>query len=334
MICKQESYTTRWVYSVVWVQVLLLVLSSTALTTAQSINPFFDATQDPGRLSIRYFNLELFENGLSEKSGDAILVTSPDGATMLIDAGITACGAHLDEYLNRLGITKINYAVATHPHIDHIGGYLTILNTKTVEQLFMVQIPHSTSTYQNFMSLIRRRSIPYKYLQAGDSFQLGAHVQVSILHPVLKPNPEVWAKSLTVGEQNSYSMVLRIEYGNNVFLFCGDIYQNAEQEIVERYGSELLRADFMHAPHHGDAASSSLEFIQAVDPDVVVVSHHVFSPLSVYRRYRENGTLVFHTAIDGHILLTSDGNTLNVITEREERIGMASPFLSDWNIFR
>ena|GEM_PF-6363852 len=192
----------------------------------------------------------------------------------------------------------------------------------------MVQIPHSTSTYRNFMSLIKRRSIPYKYLQAGDSFQLGAHMQVSILHPALEPNPEVWARNLTVGEQNSYSMVLRIEYGNSVFLFCGDIYQNAEQEIVERYGSELLRANFM------PATSSSLEFIQAVDPDVVVVSHHVFSPLSVYRRYRENGTLVFHTAIDGHILLTSDGSTVNVITEREERIGMASPFLSDWNIFR
>ncbi|TNJ63515.1 MBL fold metallo-hydrolase [Paenibacillus hemerocallicola] len=85
-----------------------------------------------GLLTVRYLDLQH-----AEASGDSIVVQSPDGKTMLIDAGTPAVGPQVVTYLDRLGIDKIDIAVNTHPHPDHIGGFESVFRAKTVDLFYL-----------------------------------------------------------------------------------------------------------------------------------------------------------------------------------------------------
>ena len=84
----------------------------------------FSLDNDTGLLTVRFFYLEG-----DDRTGDAILIRSPGGKTMLIDAGTVEAAPQLNGYLQRLGIREIDYGVVTHPHHDHIGGYDLLLRT-------------------------------------------------------------------------------------------------------------------------------------------------------------------------------------------------------------
>ncbi|WP_088103272.1 ComEC/Rec2 family competence protein [Halalkalibacter urbisdiaboli] len=270
-------------------------------------NTFFDTQHDSGVLSIRYFYLEA-----DEKSGDAILIKSPEGKTMMIDTGMVATGQQLKESLDRLNINRIDLAIATHPHHDHIGGYETLLKEKEVSVLMMPNLTHSTNTYKNFINVIGEEQINVRYLHAGDQFYLGDDITVEVLNPGVE---ELGPKTdRTTAEINNLALVLKVTYKERSFLFTSDIYKKQEKKLIKLYGKRL-KADFLHAPHHGDKTSSTNKFIATVQPEYTVISSNILQSKRIVERYKRNGSQVFSTSWNRHLLIQSNGVDIEVYPE-------------------
>ncbi|WP_209121606.1 ComEC/Rec2 family competence protein [Alkalihalobacillus sp. BA299] len=303
------------VYSIV----LLFALTIILLTSCQSNQTVLEETNFAdapieGQLSVRFFNLEG-----EDKTGDAFLVTSPDGMTMLIDSGHKKNGAELAKKLEDYQVSDIDIAVATHMHIDHIGGYLTLIDHTKINRFVMPNVPHSTNTYQTFMKKIEDHDIPVDYTKENDQFSLGEDISIEVLNP-----PETELETLTHEQMNTpaylnnRSLVLKLTYKNHQFLFTGDLYKEQEALLVEKYGDKL-NAHVVQAPHHGDNTSSSPSFVKAIQPDYTVISSNILQNKGIYDRYRNHDSEVFVTGVDGEILIVSNGEEIHTFTEKERK---------------
>jgi competence protein ComEC len=107
-----------------------------------------------------------------------------------------------------------------------------------------------------------------------------------------------------------------MRYKENSFLFTGDIYKERESELVEKWGDKL-KADVLHAPHHGSPTSSSPKFANAVLPQHVVLSSNLFVSLETLKSYAATKAKAYSTKQNGSILLVSDGMGWTVVTEKD-----------------
>lgn len=276
------------------------------------MNEIFDTEKQNDLLTIRYFHLTGDIEGVM---GDSIYIQTPEGHSMLIDAGTPDAGPQVVRYLNLLGVQSIDVVINTHPHIDHIGGFSSVLPEIEVKKLYMEDLPYPASeAYMNAMNALENERVPYEILQEGSVFWLGEDVSIEVLNPEKEVLPDA-VKTFKASEINQFSIVFKMKYKNQSFLFPADIYIDREEELVDRK-KQQLKADFLHAPHHGWNTSSSPKFIAAVSPQVVVFSNDKVGHLEVKERYEEIGAEVYSTGIHGNILITSDGSKLKVITEK------------------
>jgi competence protein ComEC len=276
----------------------------------------FDSKKYAGKFTVRFFHVD----EKTSDSWDSMLIQTPDGVNMLIDAGLPQMGPKIAEYLKKLNIAKIDIAVATHLHVDHIGGYQDILNSVPVSKLLMPNFrDYNTATAKNFLSTVDSKNIPIQYAREGDEFKLGKDVKVEILNPefdITVPEgvtPEKGAYFL-----NDRSVVLKMTYGEKTFLFAADLYRDREFDLVAKK-KDMLDVDVLKAPHHGADTSSAFDFINAVSPKITFVTS-ILPNKSVYDRYRKAGSEVYATGLDGNLLLVCDGKSINVIQEHERKV--------------
>ncbi|GIQ64488.1 hypothetical protein PACILC2_30560 [Paenibacillus cisolokensis] len=251
-------------------------------------------------------------------AGDSFLIVSPEGKTMLIDAGVPEAGAQVVDYLRKLNIGKLDYALNTHPHIDHIGGFAAVAKEIDIGTFYMENLPYpKSSAYTNAMAALDAKKVPKKTLQEGDAFMLGEQVRFEVLNPPKEALPEA-VKTFSAQEINDYSMVLKMTYGDRTFLFTADVYKRREIELAGSGLRDKLKSDMMDAPHHGnESTSSSTAFIEAVSPHIVIMSQNIFQSPNLKERLEKNGTEVYSTGLHGNILLHSDGRTIEVLTEKD-----------------
>lgn len=303
----------------VWIISIALVL-----VLGQTI--FMDASA-PGKLTIRYFNLELQERDAilsvvdhDVKSGDAILITTPEGNHVLVDSGMPHVGPELKSRLEELGVDRLDYAIATHAHWDHIGGFLTIIGAIEIDQFFQVNVAHNSTNYLTLQDLLDRHKIDTAFLEAGYTFSIGENIVIEVLNP---PAGTVEDGPLTTSQINNLSLVMRLDYHDFSMLFTGDIYRHQENELVKEYGPEKLGVRVLDVPHHGEETSSSFDFIDAVMPEIVIISRDALASISIFNRYRSYDADVYVTGLNGDIVLETDGKDITVTIEQEH----SSPFL-------
>ena len=263
---------------------------------------------DNKTLHVYYFYLEHHQ-----KSGSSMLIYTPDGYTMLIDAGIQDSSTLLSGYLHHLGIEKIDMALATHPHHDHIGGYLRLLDEVEIKQFFMPNVNYISEIYREWIEKMEENSIPYEYLYANQSFTLGNYVTIHVLNPS-EYHLQTLKGSYSISDINNQSLVLKMNYKNHSFLFTGDIYDEQEEKLIDSYGDQL-KATVLEAPHHGGGTSSSTHFIRKVSPEYAVMNANILQSLYVLRRYELLGVSVLPTDIYGTVHLQTDGENLKIMTE-------------------
>ncbi|KMK78160.1 ComEC/Rec2 family competence protein [Alkalihalobacillus pseudalcaliphilus] len=266
---------------------------------------FFRSQEDQEALTIRYFNLND-----KEKSGDSILIKSPEGKTLLIDAGNVKMGEQLNELLEQLRVETLDYAIATHPHHDHIGGFFSVIGTIPISQFLMPDIPVVSKLNQAFHQLLAKRQIHIDYLQKGDSFKLGKEVVIEVLNPSEIPEKQRW----TTKQINQLALVLKITYQNTTFLLASDIYKQTESKLIEEFG-EQLHVDLLHIPHHGHKTSSSSAFLNTVNPEYAIISSNTSKWKKVYKRLVDKGINTLVTEKNGHIYIQSNGQQINISPE-------------------
>ncbi|HBX47985.1 MAG TPA: hypothetical protein DEF85_03740, partial [Clostridiaceae bacterium] len=200
-----------------------------------------------GELKIHYINVG---------QGDSILIQQGD-ATMLIDAGPDANTTA--NYLKGQGIKKIDILVGTHPHADHIGGMPAVINGFEINKIYMPKVTHTSKIFENTMESIKAKGMKISTPHPGDSFKLG-NADCTILAP----------NSSSYDNLNNYSIVLRIKFGNNSFIFDGDAESLSEGEILQKQLD--IQSDVIKLGHHGSKTATSQSYLNKVNPKYAVIS--------------------------------------------------------------
>lgn len=242
--------------------------------------------------------------------GDSSVILFKD-KVILIDAGEADKGDLVVSDLEKLGVTRIDLLVATHPHSDHIGGMQKVLARFPVGKVLDSGIPSSSSLYEHFLETVDDRDIPYVAAERGKTIDVDPSLRILVLSPLEKH----------IGDDiNTNSIVLRISYGTVNLLYTGDTTTEAEEVMIT--SGYPLDADIIKVGHHGSSSSSSAAFLRRVDPEVAVIS--LGSDNEYGHPHRETleqlnavGALVFRTDRDGTVLVESDGATYSVATEKD-----------------
>ena len=298
---------------------LILVLAVTVFAEERvdRYDQIFDASQDAGRLTARFLQLTTRSD---DKSGDSTILTSPDGKVMIVDAGNPSTFIDIQNALDSLGITRIDYLVASHPHVDHVGSFAQLIYGYDIGAVYTTEVEYPTSHYRNYMEALEATETPHAILAEGDTFMFGDHVLVEVFHPA--PGIEYYEGYPEGSTQfiNNLSLLMKLTYGDSSFLFTGDLYTNSEREIAATYG-ERLRSGVLKVPHHGAGTSSSRPFRDAVGAEVAVMMSDAIEELRIYRNYANAGTDTYITSIDGSVLVSTVGDGSYTVISQFDRVG-------------
>ncbi|MEI6105025.1 MAG: MBL fold metallo-hydrolase [Methanothrix sp.] len=154
--------------------------------------------------------------------GDSILLQF-NNKNVLIDAGTQDMGPRVESYLQNHGVSSLDLMVATHPHEDHIGGLLKILNDFSVKQVLDSGQTHTTQTFENYLNLIDQKNILFNIAERGQTIDLDPSLKIEVLSP---------PATLFAGDLNQNSVVLRVTYNKVSFLLAGDAGFQAEDSIM------------------------------------------------------------------------------------------------------
>ncbi len=254
-------------------------------------------------------NLELVV--LDVGQGDATLIHSPNGKTMLIDAGLRFGGKDMGKdvilpYLKHRDWSKIDLLVLTHPHNDHIGGAQYLMENIDVGKIMMPAIEYDSYGYNALCDVIDAMDIPTSSVFAG-------HID-STLKPIYfrVTGPKQYDNESRPSNINNTSIVIQLFYGESSVLLTGD-----GEEIIEEdqlHLGTLLNSDIIKAPHHGSKTSSSEDYINLVRPQICLMSlgrkNKFRHPSKVtLEKYEGIGTEILRTDLEGALVFRSDGKS-------------------------
>jgi competence protein ComEC len=312
---ESESLTARLVPRL---SALMLAVSLVIIVT----HPW-SAARSRGRLRVDFLDVG---------QGDSSLVTMPDGTTLLIDGGgrttFRAGGRFADddplaqpferdarsigeavvsEYLWWRGLDQVDYILATHADADHMEGLNDVMRNFSVRAALVARAPAGDAGYARFAQTARTQGIPVYRLERGDVFHFG-ETEATVLWPT-------HADDVNAPSRNDDSLVLRLRFGDQTFLFTGDIEKTAEAALTS--APEDLRSDVVKVAHHGSRTSSTQGFVRATHPAVAVISVGLNSIFghphqAVVERWRASGAQVLTTGRSGTITISTDGHDLKV----------------------
>lgn len=246
--------------------------------------------------------------------GDAILVRSPAGKSVLIDAGDG--GAPVVAMLARRGIDGLDLLVASHPHADHIGGLDEVLEAVPAKFFLDNGLPHTTMVYTRVMKLVEERGLGYRTARAGQSYSLDDGIRIEVLFPTGSPLRN------TRSDLNSNSVALRLTHGADCFLFPGDAEDETEQALM-RAGIEPCGV--LKVAHHGSEHSTSAAWLRAVKPEIALISvgannRYGHPDPAALDRLDAAGARVWRTDRGGTIRLESSGEGVVVSQSPEPEV--------------
>jgi competence protein ComEC len=250
--------------------------------------------------------------------GDSALVELPDKRVMLIDGGKYEpdMGRRvIAPHLWSKGIRRVDYLVATHPHPDHFGGFLYLMNNFKIGEIWLngEMSPES----EIFFEKVKENKIHYEIKRRGDLLEADKY-KVHVLHPY----DDFFADSERgdFSNYNSGSLVIKIESDKASILFTGDIEAEAEESLTPL--RKWLKSDIIKVPHHGGRTSSSEEFIEEVAPKAAVISVGRYNAYNhpnpaTLERYKAAGARIYRTDIDGAVIVNLKDNGYSVQTYQD-----------------
>lgn len=287
---------------------LIIFVITAAIYISKEYDIFSDFSASPDPIVGESCTVTFIDVG----QGDSALI-SCGGVNVLIDAGENNKGDEVLLKLSELGVKSLDYVIGTHAHSDHIGGLDTVLGGIEVKNIILSDLPDSlvpnTKTYSDLVDAIINNNVNVIAAEVGASYKIGEG-KLTLLAPA----------NNKYNDLNDWSIVARFEFGQTRFLFTGDAEEGAEEDIL--YGGADLSATLLKAGHHGSSTSSSQKFLNAVDPEIVVISVGVGNSYGhpnaeALSRFAGIGAKVYRTDISGDITAVSDGKTITVSCENE-----------------
>jgi competence protein ComEC len=231
--------------------------------------------------------------------GDSILIKAPR-KNILIDGG-GRCNTVLN-YLSNQGIKSLDYVIGTHPHADHIGGLINVMQSMPVGAIIDPAVAHTTKTFEDYLTIIDQKGILFTEGRAGMIWDLGGGAKMQLLHPT----------SPSKSDLNNASIVVRLTFGEVSFLFTGDAESAAEKQILSR-GYEL-NSTILKVGHHGSETSTSQAFLTAVKPEAAIImccktNSYGHPHQETLAKLSASNVNIYRTDLNGNIVVVTDGQT-------------------------
>jgi competence protein ComEC len=257
-----------------------------------------------GELTVAYLNVG---------QGDAIFIEASNGNQVLIDGGPPS-----GRVLSELGEVMpfydrdIDVVIATHPDQDHIGGLPEVFRRYRVGVLFEPGISSENGDYLALEQSGKVAGAQKILARAGMKIYLDKNAILEIFYPDGDLPGRI--------DTNRASVVVRLTYGKESFLFTGDLPKEEEEFLVKRYGN-ILHSSVLKFGHHGSRTSTSEMFLADVAPEYGVVSaglenkygHPNKETLNLAQKYH---IPVLRTDLNGRIVFTTDGKTLTYVVQK------------------
>lgn len=244
--------------------------------------------------------------------GDCTFIAA-NGMTMLVDCGEYEVSSVVTDYLRSMGVTRLDYLIATHPHSDHMGGMARIINVFDIGEVIIPHIPDeqlpTAVFFDKFLESCEKRGLSITEARNGMVLELG------------KASAEIVSPDDMIFEDlNNYSVSLLIKHGSNSFLLTGDC--EAEAEYAMLASDRLQKVTLYKAGHHGSSRSSTEELLDMIRPQAAVISCGQENPYGhpsdiTLKRLEKYTDRIYRTDICGSIVFESDGAKLSVHTERD-----------------
>ena len=282
---------------------LLLIFSlGSGFNNSQKNSPILnkeevsDLTSNISKLIVHYIDVG---------QGDSELIQIPGNINILIDGGPKSSSNKVVSYIKALGIDTLNIVISTHPHEDHIGGLISVINSFKVNNIIDAGVNHTSKTFINYLNAIKEKNINYLTPSPGESFDLTTDVKLIVYGPYKR----------YCNDLNNSSVVVKLIYGSTSFLFEGDAESKEESQLIA--GGLDLSATVLKVGHHGSKTSSTLEFLKKVNPKISVISvgknnsygHPAQITIDILLSL---GSTVYRTDTTGDIIIESDGSNINI----------------------
>ena len=259
-------------------------------------------------------------------AGDAIFVQVPGNHALLIDGGGTYDGRFdigaqmIAPFLWQHYVRHFDLMALTHMHPDHARGLVSILRLFPARHLLTNGSPITSDYVRDLLTAGQRWGTQHHIAQDGPRQWQWERLQLQVLAPpdTTTQQHTPWAPR----NENDRSLVLRLQYGAVRLLLTGDIEQGTERWLLAQ-GADV-RADVLKVPHHGSKTSTSLAFVQQVQPRVGIISTGANNPFGhphpqVLDVLAHQGVEVWRTDEHGAITITSDGTGYHVSAVRPYR---------------
>lgn len=240
--------------------------------------------------------------------GDGILIKTPFNQNILIDGGPD------NAILRRLGENMpffdrtIDLMILSHPHDDHLVGQVEVLKRYKVNQIIYTGAENNSPAYDEWKALVQENNIPVIIIDRPQKIILGPECELEVLYP------DENFSGRGMENINNSSIVARLVYKNNKFLFVGD----AETEIEKKVLSKKLdlAADVLKVAHHASDTATSEDFLEKVKPKIAIISVNKndfgLPSIRVLKRLERHSVKVYQTDQNGTIKIASDGQNLEV----------------------
>lgn len=251
--------------------------------------------------------------------GDAILIESPAGKTVLIDAGQGE--TPVAPLLAAHDVTALDLVVATHPHADHVGGMQAVVESVPIKLYTDNGLPHTTQTYAKLMAAVEARGLAYRAAEHGQVYNLDDGAKLEILFPTGAP------LTGTRSDLNSNSVVMRLTHQGHCMLLVGDSEEPTENALIS---GGLGACEVLKVAHHGSNHSTTTRWLDTVKPRVALISvgeHNRYNHPGheTLARLQAAGVEVHRTDLEGTITVRSSEAGLEIVGERSAVAGASAP---------
>ncbi|HBB36548.1 MAG: internalization competence protein, competence protein ComEC protein [Candidatus Moranbacteria bacterium GW2011_GWC1_45_18] len=206
-----------------------------------------------GHLQVVFLDVGQGDSILIQKGTRQILIDGgPSGKTEL---------AKLGKYLPYFD-DEIELVILTHPDKDHLAGLVEVARSYKIGKVLTTGAEKDTQVYKEWKDLLAYNKFETMEVWRGAEVKF-EDVRMKVIHPQGKIDA-------SAGDANNDSIVARLDYGENSFLFTGDIESPAEKEILD--SGEDIDVDFLKIAHHGSKYSSGEAFLDAASPEEAIIS--------------------------------------------------------------